>query len=50
MNINELIEHLTKLQDCGYGEYYAKVAYSSGCYCDASGFSVDVANKSVKIY
>lgn len=50
MKINELIEHLTKLKESGYGEYEAKVAYSCGCYCNASGFSINVANKEVKIY
>jgi len=50
MNIDELIAHLTKLKECGYGDYTAKVCYTTGNYCAATGFSINVANKEVKIY
>jgi hypothetical protein len=50
MKINELIEHLTNLKECGYGDYESKVAYSNGRYFDVSGFRIDVSNKEVKIF
>ena len=50
MKIDELIAHLTNLKECGYGDYTAKVCYATGSYCAATGFSINVANKEVKIY
>lgn len=50
MKLDELIEHLTKLKDSGYGDYDSKVAYSNGRYFDVSGFRIDVSNKEVKIF
>ena len=50
MKLTEILEHLTNLKDCGYGDYEVKVRNYAGNYFFTCGFSVDVDNKDIRIY